>query len=190
MTPFSTRLRSTLVALSLLVYAGYSSAYEGAGDIGAAEPPWYATATVPGLTVLPLAASGAGSLYLDAHAGGRTERFLLDTGAAMVTINRDLHRHLEAAGLARGVRRVAARMADGRTRLMDVAQLDVLQLAGGCQLHDIEVLVLPGAGTNLLGLNALQRFAPLTLRMDPLALELSHCGLPVAAGPGAAAVLP
>ena len=43
--------------------------------------------------------------------------------------------------------------------------------------------MVPGQGRNLLGLNVLQNFAPLTLTMDPPALGLSGCGeslLPVA----------
>ena len=182
------RARGVALLLGILCAAS-AAAYEGA--LETAEPPWYAdSAAAPAMTAVPLAATGAGSLYLDARAGGRSERFLLDTGAAMVTISRNLQRHLEGAGLSHPVRRVAARMADGRTRLMDVARLEVLELAGGCELRDIEVLVLPGEGANLLGLNALQRFAPLTLRMSPLALELSHCVLPVAEAVQGRGILP
>ena len=109
---------------------------------------------------------------------------LLDTGAAMVTINQSLHRRLARSGSARSVREVAARLADGRTRRMTVARIDSLDLGGGCTLRNVEALVLPGEGTNLLGLNALQPFAPLTLRMEPLSLSLSNCApLTVAAAP-------
>ena len=134
--------------------------------------------------LLPLTARGTGTLYLDARLDGRSENFLLDTGAAMVTINQSLHRRLARSGSARSVREVAARLADGRTRRMTVARIDSLDLGGGCTLRNVEALVLPGEGTNLLGLNALQPFAPLTLRMEPLSLSLSNCApLTVAAAP-------
>lgn len=124
---------------------------------------------------VPLLENGFGGLLIAARLGSQREQFLLDTGASMVTVNRRLHRQLVAEGVSTHVRDVAGRLADGRMRTMAVHRVDRLQLGERCSLHDIEVLVLPGEGRNLMGLNALSRFAPLTLRLQPLALELSQC---------------
>lgn len=130
----------------------------------------------PGAAHIALNSSGAGSLLINASIGGRQEEFLLDTGAAMVTISRRLHRHLESNGVSTPVREVAARLADGRLRTMSVHRIESLDIGSGCVLSDVEVLVAPGEGRNLLGLNALSRFAPFTLSLQPMSLELSNCG--------------
>jgi clan AA aspartic protease (TIGR02281 family) len=127
------------------------------------------------LVGLPLGASGAGSLTLEVTIGGVATPFVLDTGAAMVTISRDVFEQLRRAGAVEASRKVAARLADGRLRQVSVQRIDRLDLGGGCELRDIEALVMPGRGRNLLGLNALARFAPFTLSMEPPLLELSDC---------------
>jgi predicted aspartyl protease len=128
-----------------------------------------------GSVLLPLTATGAGSLSVNIRLGAHDTEFLVDTGASMVTLSRSVYRRLERAKLVRGERQVAGRLADGRMQLMSVYRLEALTLSPECQLRDVEVLVLPGEGRNLLGLNVLTRFAPLTLHTQPLGLELSHC---------------
>ena len=130
---------------------------------------------VAGSVLLPLTATGAGSLSVNIRLGSQDTEFLVDTGASMVTLSRSVYRRLERAELVRGERQVAGRLADGRMQLMSVYRLETLTLSPECQLRDVEVLVLPGEGRNLLGLNALTHFAPLTLHTQPLGLELSHC---------------
>jgi len=133
------------------------------------------TEAVLGSVLLPLTATSAGSLSVNIHLGSQDTEFLVDTGASMVTLSRSVYRRLERAELVRGERQVAGRLADGRLQLMSVYRLEALTLSPECQLRDVEVLVLPGEGRNLLGLNVLTRFAPLTLHTQPLGLELSHC---------------
>lgn len=137
---------------------------------------------------VPLESSGAGSLLICVRLGSKLEPFLLDTGASMVTIGADMHQRLRREGLSHPVREVAARLADGRMQMLAVHRIDVLELSAECSLQDVEVLVMPGTGRNLLGLNALSRFAPLTLHMQPPALELSRCAGPmtIAASAGVA----
>ena len=147
-----------------------TSAYPGV-EFGAGPD----TGALPGSVLLPLTATNAGSLSVNIRLGAQDTEFLVDTGASMVTLSRSVYRRLERANLVRGERQVAGRLADGRMQLMSVYRLEALTLSPGCQLRDVEVLVLPGEGRNLLGLNALTRFAPLTLHMQPLGLELSHC---------------
>jgi hypothetical protein len=93
----------------------------------------------------------------------------------MATINSDLFDRMSDRGALRKVRDVAARLADGRTRKLSVYEIDSLQLTGGCDLGPTEVIVVPGSGRNLLGLNVLAKFAPLTLSLSPPALGLSNC---------------
>ena len=124
---------------------------------------------------LPLIRGSGGALELSMIVDGQPETFLLDTGAAMVTINSAVFAGLSDQKSLRKVRQVAAKMADGRTRRLDVYEIETLHLVGGCDVGLTEVLVVPGSGRNLMGLNALAQFAPLTLSMDPPALGLSNC---------------
>lgn len=124
---------------------------------------------------LPLSAGAGGAFELAMNIDGVATTFLLDTGAAMATINSKLFRSISDRGTVRKVREVAARMADGRTRRLEVYEIDALHLVGGCDLGPTEVIVVPGSGRNLLGLNVLANFAPLTLSMSPPSLGLSNC---------------
>lgn len=133
--------------------------------------------SLAGQTVeLPLNAGTGGALELAMSVDGVPVTFLLDTGAAMATINSKLFGLISDRGPVRKVREVAARMADGRTRRLGVYEIDALHLVGGCDLGPTEVIVVPGSGRNLLGLNVLTNFAPLTLSMSPPSLGLSNCG--------------
>lgn len=109
---------------------------------------------------------------------GQPVTFLLDTGAAMATINSAVFKSISDRGNVRKTREVAAKMADGRTRRLSVYEIEALHLVGGCDIGPTEVIVVPGSGRNLLGLNVLSHFAPLTLSMNPPALGLSNCALP------------
>lgn len=123
----------------------------------------------------PLSAGSGGALELALNVDGEPASFLLDTGAAMATINSALFDRISDHGTARKIRDVAARMADGRTRRLSVYEITGLQLGQGCELGPTEVIVVPGSGRNLLGLNVLEKFAPLTLSLSPPALGLSNC---------------
>lgn len=130
---------------------------------------------------LALTSGPGGGLEVAVTIGGQQAGFLLDTGAAMVTINSALFARLKAAGGMVRAREVAGRMADGRVKRLEVYEIQSLQLGIACQLEAIEVVVVPGTGKNLLGLNALARFAPLTLRLSPPSLSLSQCFGPAVA---------
>lgn len=125
---------------------------------------------------LPLSKGKGGGLELSLTIDGQQAIFLLDTGAAMATINGDLFNRIKMRGHVRKTREVAARMADGRTRRLGVYEVGTLHLTGNCDLGLLEVIVVPGSGRNLLGLNVLAEFAPLTLSLNPPALGLSGCG--------------
>lgn len=136
------------------------------------------TATSGGVaaaTKVPLSASSSGSLELQVELGGEQATFLLDTGASMATINGALFDRIAAAGRVEKVRQVGAKMADGRVRQLSVYSVKGIRLNKDCDLGEVEVVLVPGKGRNLLGMNVLSRFSPLTLHMDPPALGLSQC---------------
>ena len=93
----------------------------------------------------------------------------------MMTINSSLYRRLSATGQLTEAREVGARMADGRVRLFKVYAMTGLSVGEGCNAESVEVIVVPGDGRNLLGMNVLSRHAPLTLAVDPPSLGLGAC---------------
>lgn len=138
----------------------------------------------------PLFSGSGGALEVDARIGGETARFLLDTGAGMVTISSDLFRRLERRGGVTHLREVGARLADGRIRRMSVYRLPALSVSG-CDLGAVEAIVVPGKGRNLLGMNALAQGAPLTLNLAPSpSLVLGGCDRNVVASGASSDFIP
>lgn len=160
----SNRARAILTACLLVL-----------GGIGAAH------AEVPGAANglfqfgVPLEQSNSGSLTVTANMGEIEAEFLLDTGANMVTVNRDLFRELKKQSYTEKVGQVGARLASGKLELMDVYQIEHFRLGDGCELGPVQVAVLPRGGRNLLGMNALQAAAPFAIYTSPPALALSNC---------------
>lgn len=132
---------------------------------------------------LDLEQRGSGGLYLTAEvARGVDANFLLDTGASMVTVTRELISQARATGNAHRAGAIAARLANGKLQKMEVWELDHLWV-GGCDVGPLEVAVVP-KGRNILGLNALSRMAPFAIHLSPLKLAVSGCpidGAPIAA---------
>lgn len=134
---------------------------------------------------LDLEQHDSGGLYLSAEvASGVDAPFLLDTGASMVTLTRELINAARAQGGAHPAGAIAARLANGRLQKMDVWQLDHLWV-GGCDVGPLEVAVVPN-GRNILGLNALSRMAPFAIHLSPLKLKVSGCAVDIGATPIAA----
>ena len=69
---------------------------------------------------IEMSLSGSGTLYVTASASGIEAEFLLDTGAGMVTLNKATFDAISAASSVRRVRRIGARLANNRVRLMAV----------------------------------------------------------------------
>ncbi|WP_116367588.1 retropepsin-like aspartic protease [Parahaliea mediterranea] len=124
---------------------------------------------------LPLARSGAGTLTINAEVGGQRADFLVDTGAGMVTISRELFESLEDTGELREVRRVALRLANNRVKAVPVYAVAHFRLGLHCDLGPLEVAVLGSGSRNLLGLSALTRAAPFALDPRSPTLFLSQC---------------
>lgn len=124
---------------------------------------------------VPLALTASGGLEIDVIVAGMHEPFLVDTGAALATINTAVYKQLHRAKALTRVREVAGRMADGRTRLLTVYSTSALQIAGACGQSTVELIHIPGKGRNLLGMNVLREYAPLTFTMVPPSLSVSGC---------------
>ena len=125
--------------------------------------------------LVPLAQSGSGSFMIEGEMGGVKSEFLLDTGASMVTINRELFREIRRHNPVEKVRTVGARLASGKVELLDVYQADNFIIGAGCDLGPVEFAVVKQGGRNLLGMNALKQAAPFSISFSPPQLSLSQC---------------
>ena len=164
------RINSQISRLSILLVAGLSMLC----------PPLLladsdSTSFTPFEYEVPLKGTGAGSLSVTAQIGSVTGDFLVDTGASMVTIEKDLFDELRRMGSLLKVRSVAARLANGRVQALDVYMVEHFFLGSDCDLGPIEVAVVPRGGRNLLGMNALNQAAPFGFSIEPPALGLSRC---------------
>lgn len=130
---------------------------------------------------VPLGRTGTGSFTVSVEIGGETGEFLLDTGASMVTINRELFDSLRASTVTLPAGKVAARLASGELELLETYDIQSFRIGESCELGPLRVAVMPRGGRNLLGMSALSRAAPFTVYTSPPALGLSGC-----AGPGLA----
>ena len=124
---------------------------------------------------VPMKPSGSGSFVVTASMAGVEANFLLDTGASMVTLNREVFEQVKAQGGVLPAGQVAARTASGRLEMLQLYRIEEFSL-GGCELGPLEVAVLKRGGRNLLGMSALTRSAPFAVSTTPPALGLSRCG--------------
>jgi predicted aspartyl protease len=156
-----------LLSLTLLLalIPGISSA-EQPGDLG-----------LFGFTV-NLDQSASGSLTLTGKFDGIEDTFLLDTGANMITVSRDLFQKLRKLDGTVKVRQVGARLANGKLNLIDVYRVEHFSIGNNCELGPVEVAVMQQGGRNLLGMNALAVAAPFAVFTSPPSLAVSHCTFP------------
>lgn len=124
---------------------------------------------------VPLAQSGSGSFTIEGEMGGVRSEFLLDTGASMVTINRNLFDEIRKRNSIEKVRTVGARLASGKVELLDVYRSDSFIIGASCDLGPVEFAVVKRGGRNLLGMNALKQAAPFSISFTPPQLSLSQC---------------
>lgn len=122
-----------------------------------------------------LQAHSGGTLYVDAvFADSVPVKLLVDTGASMLTLNQKTFQQLNKHTDLHFSRHLGFRTASGKIHKVKVYRLDNLTLGNSCQLRDVEVAVLAN-GNNILGMNALTRFAPFGFSMQPPRLDLSNC---------------
>jgi predicted aspartyl protease len=101
--------------------------------------------------------------------------WMVDTGSGYMTINEEILALLKGNGLARFVKFLRGRLADGSELEVPVYSIDAISIGDACWLRDVEVAVFPGNTRPILGLNVLQRTAPFIFSFEPPRLVLSHC---------------
>jgi len=101
--------------------------------------------------------------------------FLVDTGAGMVILTERTFKSFAQVADKKPSKRIAVRMADGRTKAVNVYTLNQLVLGQDCNVGPLEVAVIPGAKNNILGLNILKKAAPFAIYTSPPSLALSAC---------------
>jgi len=122
-----------------------------------------------------------GTFYVSARLADELEvQLLMDTGASMLTINRQTFRQLNQKGDLYYVRDMGFKTARGKVVKVKVYQLSSLTLGNSCTIENVEVAVIP-SGTNILGMNVLSHLAPFGLSVQPAALHLSNCHTMLAA---------
>jgi len=126
---------------------------------------------------LPLSLDGSGSYFIDGQfENGEQASFLVDTGAGIVVLSKQTFDDIAKTTEFSVTDRIAARMADGRNKAVNVYTLEHLILGGGCDVGPIKVAVIPGSTQNILGMNVLIAAAPFAVYTSPPILALSSCG--------------
>ena len=93
-------------------------------------------------TRLPLVATPGGSYAVTgSFDDGTKNQFIVDTGAGLSSLSRELYKQLSAKGRVTEVRRVATRMANGKYEAAAVYQVEGLILGGRCELEAVEFVV-------------------------------------------------
>ena len=112
-----------------------------------------------------------GTLYLDATLDSAINAsFLLDTGSSLLTLNEQTFKALNRNKKLIATTKAAARMANGKIVTVSQYRLDSVRIGGHCEVGPVDVSVLP-RGSNILGVNALLKAAPLTLTAEQITLS-------------------
>lgn len=144
---------------------------------------------------LPLQQEGAGGYYVHGLLGGAVEAdMLVDTGSSYVVLSGSTFDRLKREGQTVYQRTIRGATATGRVLDARVFLVSELALGDACVLRDVEVVAMPGAERDILGLSALRRLQPFALQFGPDAptLTVSACEVsnpvvsanPVRAGEG------
>ncbi|MFT5396815.1 MAG: putative aspartyl protease [Gammaproteobacteria bacterium] len=125
---------------------------------------------------VPIDKSQSGSLYVEAVINSNIRsQFLVDTGAGMIILNRELFEQISESGKVQKTGKIAARLANGKYETMNLYKLQSFSIGENCNLGEMEVAVMKHAGRNILGLSALSIAAPFAVHIEPLELVLSGC---------------
>ncbi len=125
---------------------------------------------------IPIAQQSSGSYHVAGSVeNGAEVEFLIDTGAGMVILSERTFKSLTEVANRKPSKRIAVRMADGRSKGVNVYTVNQLVLGGTCNLGPLEVAVIPGATKNILGMDVLNKAAPFAIYNSPPSLALSDC---------------
>lgn len=169
-TPGADMVLISLAALALSVPAVSSDvmAHQPAANIAVAPTgePVNPIATLPAQTIRR---SADGLFYVEAEANGQSIRFVVDTGATVVVLNRT-----DAAKLGIVFDDLASRSSmrtAGGASDMRWAKVERLEM-GGKRIEKINVAVVAdGLPVSLMGQNALEQLGTVTLRGDTLTIH-------------------
>ena len=141
-------------------------ASDRATSLLAATRPGDATPQSPGQTTLTR--NDTGGFELNASVNGKTARFVVDTGADLVSLTEADARRL-GLPVDSGKMRPMLRTADG---MADAQMLRIPRLTiGGQVMRDVPAVVVPGLQVNLLGESALSRLHRVTLSGNRMVIE-------------------
>jgi clan AA aspartic protease (TIGR02281 family) len=125
---------------------------------------------------IAMSQADSGNFYVKGRFGNeQSTEFLVDTGSGLVILSEPAFKRIVVMAGSKPVSRKAARMADGRTKAINVYSVEQLVLGQNCRIGPIEVAVIPGATRNILGLSALNKVAPFAIYTSPPTLALSGC---------------
>lgn len=126
--------------------------------------------------MLPMEITDSGNYSVSGNVAGIEEaEFLIDTGASLSTISRALFEKIKSNRDVTHVRRIAARLANGKFQSAEVYRVSNFVIGKQCKMAPIEIAVMPHNGRNILGMNALAMTAPFGLNPQKMALAVSHC---------------
>jgi hypothetical protein len=127
-------------------------------------------------TAIEMRAKDGATLYVPGVLPGYgAVDWMVDTGSGYTTINEEMLTVLQRDGLARFVKNLRGRLANGSELDVPVYAIDAIAIGDGCWLHDVEAAVFPGSTRPILGLNVLQRAGPFIFSFAPPRLVVSHC---------------
>ncbi len=109
---------------------------------------------------------GDGHFWVNAEVNDQPVRFLVDSGASLTTVSREV---AEAAGLETGMRVEIVKTANGTVQ-MSKARVGELAV-GSIRVADLPVLVAEQEGLNVLGMNFLSRLEGWGVRGRTLVLQ-------------------
>lgn len=139
----------------------------------------HASAEAEPAVSMPLHQQGAGGYYVRGVLGGAVEAdMLVDTGSTYVVLSGATFAKLKSQGHPVYQRTISGATAAGRVLDARVFLVSELALGDVCVLRDVEVVLLPGAERDILGLSALRRLQSFALEFDPATLTASACRPP------------
>jgi clan AA aspartic protease (TIGR02281 family) len=136
----------------------------------------HASAEAEPAVSMPLHQQGAGGYYVHGVLGGAVKAdMLVDTGSTYVVLSGATFAKLKSQGHPVYQRTIRGATAAGRVLDAKVFLVSELALGDVCVLRDVEVVLLPGAERDILGLSALRRLQSFSLEFDPATLTASAC---------------
>ena len=105
---------------------------------------------------------------------GETE-FMIDTGAGHTAITRATLNKLRGQVAVQFVKNVSGTLANGSKLALPLYRVASMHIGRKCTISDVDVVVLPNATRNIIGMSALKKVAPFALAVNPPRLMLSNC---------------